>query len=130
MTTILVNLLANALDATEGRGEVGISWRAGPKGGELTVWDTGPGFEGDPSRLFAPWYTTKERGTGLGSRSPTAWFALTAGRRGSAARREDVLRRVGAAGRYRSASDKVMVTEPAQSEAVQVETSGSNEGVA
>jgi signal transduction histidine kinase len=66
VTQVLVNLLANALDATEGRGEVGISWHAGPSGGELSVWDTGPGFEGEPSRLFAPWYTTKERGTGLG----------------------------------------------------------------
>jgi signal transduction histidine kinase len=41
ITQVLVNLLANALD-------------------------TGPGFSGDPSRLFAPWYTTKPRGTGLG----------------------------------------------------------------
>jgi signal transduction histidine kinase len=30
------------------------------------VWDDGLGFEGDASRLFAPWFTTKPRGTGLG----------------------------------------------------------------
>ena len=35
-------------------------------GAELVVWDEGPGFEGDASRLFAPWFTTKVRGTGLG----------------------------------------------------------------
>jgi signal transduction histidine kinase len=59
---------------------VGVSWSGGiegrrsspgdrtspPPGGVLTVWDTGPGFAGDPSRVFAPFYTTKPRGTGLG----------------------------------------------------------------
>jgi signal transduction histidine kinase len=66
VTQVLVNLLANALEATEGRGGVGVEWRYTQRGGELSVWDTGPGFSGDPSRLFAPWYTTKPRGTGLG----------------------------------------------------------------
>jgi len=66
ITQVLVNLLANALDATEGNGNVGIDWRSSADGGELSVWDTGPGFTGDPSKLFAPWYTTKPRGTGLG----------------------------------------------------------------
>jgi signal transduction histidine kinase len=63
---VLVNLLANALEATNGKGRVGVAWRLTHRGGELSVWDTGPGFSGDPSRLFAPWYTTKPRGTGLG----------------------------------------------------------------
>jgi signal transduction histidine kinase len=66
ITQVLVNLLANALEATEGKGGVGVEWRWTPRGGQLSVWDTGPGFSGDPSRLFAPWYTTKPRGTGLG----------------------------------------------------------------
>jgi two-component system sensor histidine kinase HydH len=66
VTQVLVNLLANALEATEGKGGVGVEWRWTPRGGQLSVWDTGPGFTGDPSRLFAPWYTTKPRGTGLG----------------------------------------------------------------
>jgi signal transduction histidine kinase len=66
VTQVLVNLLANALEATEGKGGVGVEWRFTQRGGELSVWDTGPGFSGDPSRLFAPWYTTKPRGTGLG----------------------------------------------------------------
>jgi signal transduction histidine kinase len=63
---VLVNLLANALDATEGRGDVGIRWTRTGEGGELAVWDTGPGYSGDGSQLFAPWYTTKPRGSGLG----------------------------------------------------------------
>jgi signal transduction histidine kinase len=66
VTQVLVNLLANALDATEGRGEVGIHWTRTDEGGELAVWDTGPGYSGDGSQLFAPWYTTKPRGSGLG----------------------------------------------------------------
>jgi signal transduction histidine kinase len=66
MTQVVTNLLANALEACGPNGRVGISWSAVGGGGELTVWDDGPGFIGDPARLFAPWYTTKPRGTGLG----------------------------------------------------------------
>jgi signal transduction histidine kinase len=67
VTQVLVNLISNALDAAGDTGRVGVSWASSPQGGGvLTVWDTGDGFEGDPSRVFAPWYTTKPRGTGLG----------------------------------------------------------------
>jgi signal transduction histidine kinase len=66
MTQVLVNLLSNALEACGPNGRLGIEWQPRADGGELTVWDDGPGFVGDPSRLFAPWYTTKPRGTGLG----------------------------------------------------------------
>lgn len=66
VTQVLVNLLANALDAAGAEGELGLAWEAGSSGAELSVWDTGPGFAGEPGRLFAPWYTTKPRGTGLG----------------------------------------------------------------
>ena len=66
VTQVLVNLLANALDAIDGKGELGVRWMHTADGGELAVWDTGPGFSGDSSRLFAPWYTTKPRGSGLG----------------------------------------------------------------
>lgn len=66
VTQVLVNVLSNALDAAGQHGRVGVAWTTEPDGGELVVWDTGPGFEGDPARVFAPWYTTKPRGTGLG----------------------------------------------------------------
>jgi signal transduction histidine kinase len=66
ITQVLVNLLANAVEAVEPGGTVGVEWRLVGNGGELSVWDTGSGFTEDPSRLFAPWYTTKPRGTGLG----------------------------------------------------------------
>jgi signal transduction histidine kinase len=66
VTQILVNLLANALQAGGASGRAGVTWRHDGHEAEIEVWDDGPGFVGDPAILFAPWYTTKERGTGLG----------------------------------------------------------------
>jgi signal transduction histidine kinase len=65
-TQVLVNLVANAIDATGPRGRIGVAWVGADEGAELVVWDDGPGFEGEASQLFAPWFTTKPRGTGLG----------------------------------------------------------------
>ena len=66
-TQVVVNLLSNALDAARDSLDVGITWRPDARGGgELTVWDGGPGFDVDEAELFAPWFTTKPRGTGLG----------------------------------------------------------------
>jgi signal transduction histidine kinase len=65
-TQVLVNLLANALQATDKTGQVGVIWKRQENDLTISVWDDGPGFAGDPAALFAPWYTTKERGTGLG----------------------------------------------------------------
>jgi nitrogen-specific signal transduction histidine kinase len=65
-TQVLVNLVANAIDATGGRGHIGVEWEQDGGDAELVVWDDGPGFDADASQLFAPWFTTKPRGTGLG----------------------------------------------------------------
>ncbi|MGH7296630.1 MAG: ATP-binding protein, partial [Polyangiaceae bacterium] len=65
-TQILVNLVANAIEATGGRGQIGVAWRQGEADAELVVWDDGPGFDVDAAQLFVPWFTTKPRGTGLG----------------------------------------------------------------
>jgi signal transduction histidine kinase len=65
-TQVLVNLLANALQATDQTGRVGATWEYHGRDVTISVWDDGAGFTGDPAMLFAPWYTTKERGTGLG----------------------------------------------------------------
>jgi signal transduction histidine kinase len=65
------NLLANAAQAMEGRGEVSIliSRRHGMC--QVTVLDDGPGIPPDiRSKVFEPFFTTKARGTGLGL--PTA----------------------------------------------------------
>jgi signal transduction histidine kinase len=66
ITQVLVNLVANAIDASGPRGRVGVVWKVDDEGGELMVWDDGPGFAADPSHLFSAWFTTKPRGTGLG----------------------------------------------------------------
>jgi signal transduction histidine kinase len=66
VTQVLVNLVANAIDASGARGRIGVNWSTDAEGADLVVWDDGPGFEDDPSRLFSPWFTTKPRGTGLG----------------------------------------------------------------
>ena len=65
-TQLLVNLVANAVEATAPSGHLGVEWAATHHGVMLAVWDNGPGFQGEVSRLFAPWFTTKPRGTGLG----------------------------------------------------------------
>jgi signal transduction histidine kinase len=65
---VLVNLLLNALDAMPGGGrlEVGLS-RASARSACLTVRDTGPGLSPKiAGRLFTPFASTKETGTGLG----------------------------------------------------------------
>jgi signal transduction histidine kinase len=66
VTQVLVNLVANAIDASGARGRVGVIWTSDEEGAELVVWDDGPGFESEPSQLFSAWFTTKPRGTGLG----------------------------------------------------------------
>jgi signal transduction histidine kinase len=66
VTQVLVNLVSNAIDAGGTRGRVGVTWSADEDSAELVVWDDGPGFDTDPSKLFSAWFTTKPRGTGLG----------------------------------------------------------------
>jgi signal transduction histidine kinase len=67
VTQVLVNLVANAIDASGPRGRIGVVWRLdNATGAELIVWDDGPGFANEPSDLFSAWFTTKPRGTGLG----------------------------------------------------------------
>ena len=62
---VLVNLIANALDAMAGHegAVLTLVLEDGPP--RLTVRDTGPGLS-QPERLFDPFYTTKEVGKGLG----------------------------------------------------------------
>ena len=71
---VLINLLANAIDATEPPGTIVVGARVlSPNGRgpqmEITVSDTGHGMtEEEAWRAFEPFYTTKApgRGTGLG----------------------------------------------------------------
>lgn len=69
MKRALINLMDNALDAIDGKGEIAIRTRhLKPKGiVEMEVVDTGPGIpQADKVRLFLPYFSTKPGGTGLG----------------------------------------------------------------
>ncbi|MBK0400742.1 sensor histidine kinase [Limibaculum sp. M0105] len=66
---VVMNLVANALDAMTGTSERCIEIRAEPtpEGGRLTLRDTGPGLSEEARRnLFDPFWTTKSVGEGLG----------------------------------------------------------------
>ncbi|MFO1513541.1 MAG: ATP-binding protein [Verrucomicrobiota bacterium] len=62
------NLLQNARDAVDGHGHVHVGARyLGDYSVEITVRDDGPGVPADRlGRIFEAYYTTKDRGTGLG----------------------------------------------------------------
>lgn len=64
---VIVNLLNNAMDAMADTGRPRLRIRLEVAGSEvrLTVQDSGPGIE-DPSRVFDPFYTTKELGASKG----------------------------------------------------------------
>lgn len=67
MGQVLLNLLLNALEAAGGGGRVALALEAGEGEYAVRVSDTGPGIpEEHRGRIFTPFFTTKERGTGLG----------------------------------------------------------------
>lgn len=64
---VLINILINALQALAGKGRVDLSAHARDGHAALVVADNGPGIPREvQKRLFEPFHTTKERGTGLG----------------------------------------------------------------
>lgn len=66
---ILINLLANATDAVDGQTDPAIGIRVFAEEGRImvSVEDNGTGIaEQHLPRLFTPFFTTKEKGTGLG----------------------------------------------------------------
>jgi signal transduction histidine kinase len=64
---VFLNLILNAIDATERSGRVELEVRRLGAMVEVGVRDTGSGIHpGDVSRLFQPYFTTKKHGTGLG----------------------------------------------------------------
>jgi len=73
LRAVFLNLLRNSREAMPGGGTVSAETRleAGPTGDaaavEVRIADTGGGIPaGDLTRIFEPFYSTKERGTGLG----------------------------------------------------------------
>ncbi len=64
---VLLNLLKNALEATEDQGKILISSGARDSQVWFEVQDTGRGMGEDVlEKIFHPFYTTKDKGTGLG----------------------------------------------------------------
>jgi signal transduction histidine kinase len=64
---VFLNLILNSLEATEEGGHIRISTRLNNGRVEILISDSGQGIrEADQSRLFQPYFTTKETGTGLG----------------------------------------------------------------
>ncbi len=79
LTQVFLNLFKNAVEALDGRGQLTVATRIETRyhvrrgsGGRnqflsVVISDDGPGVpEQDQANLFAPFFTTKARGTGLG----------------------------------------------------------------
>ncbi|HEY8516514.1 MAG TPA: ATP-binding protein [Candidatus Binatia bacterium] len=64
---VLLGLLANAVEAVPRGGEVALEARATDGVVEIGVADSGPGIPEDlRARVFEPFFTTRDKGTGLG----------------------------------------------------------------
>ncbi|HUP23133.1 MAG TPA: ATP-binding protein [Thermoanaerobaculia bacterium] len=63
----LINLLDNAVEATQAPGQIRVSAQRLDNHLRIRVADTGPGIPADArDKLFMPYFSTKGRGTGLG----------------------------------------------------------------
>ncbi len=64
---VFLNLILNALDATEEGGKIEITTTRVGNGVHITIADDGEGIASEnQSKLFEPYFTTKKTGTGLG----------------------------------------------------------------
>jgi two-component system nitrogen regulation sensor histidine kinase NtrY len=71
LSQAVINLIKNAAEAAQSEGgdnppQVRVTLSQRSRGIRLTVDDNGPGFPPDRARLFEPYVTTRDRGTGLG----------------------------------------------------------------
>jgi signal transduction histidine kinase len=68
ISEIFLNLITNAREAMNGKGDLFITAESGEDySAVVTVWDSGPGIRPeDLGRIFEPYFTTKAKGTGLG----------------------------------------------------------------
>jgi two-component system, NtrC family, sensor histidine kinase HydH len=67
MIQVLLNLIKNALEATDTNGTIRLATEARDGQVWLSVQDTGRGMPGEVlDKIFHPFFTTKEKGTGLG----------------------------------------------------------------
>ena len=64
---VFMNIIANGIEAMEGGGKISITSQQRPDGVEIRITDEGIGIrEENLLRIFEPFYTTRERGSGLG----------------------------------------------------------------
>jgi len=67
LTQVLLNLLQNALVATEAKGEIRLGGVRDTEEARLWVQDTGKGMSAEErEHMFDPFFTTRREGTGLG----------------------------------------------------------------
>jgi two-component system nitrogen regulation sensor histidine kinase NtrY len=69
MRRVIINLVDNAIEATDRHGTVTIETAHDPSNSlvRITVADDGPGIPAEErEKLFLPYYSTKGRGSGLG----------------------------------------------------------------
>ena len=68
MQQALINLVLNAVEATEPGGQIRVQTAPADGGGiDIRISDTGMGIPEDQlDKIFDPFFTTKEMGTGLG----------------------------------------------------------------
>jgi signal transduction histidine kinase len=84
LNQVWTNLLANAIEALNGQGEITITTRADGDCAEIDIADDGPGIPADiRDRVFDPFFTTKEVGSGTGLGLDTARRILVERHHGS-----------------------------------------------
>ena len=67
MKQVIRNLIVNAAEAMQNQGTLTVGTKSGRDMVCIYVQDTGPGIPADiRQKIFAPFFTTKARGTGLG----------------------------------------------------------------
>jgi two-component system NtrC family sensor kinase len=67
LNQVLMNLIANAVDAIEGTGRISIRTRRGGGRFSIAIRDTGRGIpKSIQNRIFEPFFTTKQPGHGVG----------------------------------------------------------------
>jgi two-component system, NtrC family, sensor kinase len=67
LTQVVLNLVLNAIDATDDQGHIHLHGRVEGRSLVLSIQDDGRGISlADRCRLFQPFFTTKQHGTGLG----------------------------------------------------------------
>jgi signal transduction histidine kinase len=67
LVQVFLNLILNAIDATDRDGRIDLYVTRRSRGVEVSIRDTGSGIAPEnAARLFQPYFTTKKHGTGLG----------------------------------------------------------------